>query len=124
MTNQRRFSRIQFDSPVIFITEGQTFHGHVLDISLKGIMMELSGPAPAEILGKKGEVAVGQDDENLQIHMTVHCVHSEGNCLGLESITIDIDSAGHLRRLIEVNLGSDALLNREMAALVEAYTGN
>lgn len=124
MTNQRRFSRIQFDSPVTFNLEGQSLHGHVLDISLKGIMMELSEPATDDILGKKGEVIIGEDNENLQIRMTVHCVHVEANCLGLESITIDIDSAGHLRRLIEVNLGSDALLNREMAALVEAYTGN
>jgi len=124
MTNHRRFSRIQFDSPATFTAENQTLEGKILDISLKGVMLELPEPAAFDALGKKGELIIGQFDENLQIRMTVHCVHSEDNCLGLESISIDIDSAGHLRRLIEVNLGSDALLNREMAALVEAYTGN
>lgn len=122
MTNQRRFSRIQFDSPATFKLSDQSYSGQVLDISLKGVMIDLPENAPAELLGKKGQLDIGSDEGNMHIKMSVHCIHVEGKSIGLESISIDIDSAGHLRRLVEVNLGSDALLNREMAALVEAYT--
>lgn len=124
MPNQRRFSRIQFDSPAVFTVGNEIYSGKVLDISLKGVMLDLPVQAPRELLGQKGELDIGFQDNDMHIKMSVHCVHVELHSLGLESISIDIDSAGHLRRLVEVNLGSENLLNREMAALVEAYTRN
>lgn len=124
MSNQRRFSRIQFDSPAEVIIDGQRFTGNIVDISLKGALMAFSLPADDSIKGKRGELVIGGEDDEMHIRMSVHCVHIAEELVGLESITIDIDSAGHLRRLIEVNLGSEALLNREMAALVEAYIGH
>ena len=37
---------------------------------------------------------------------------------GLHCLAIDIDSVTHLRRLVELNLGDPALLEREVSALV------
>jgi hypothetical protein len=49
--------------------------------------------------------------------MDVLIAHHENEELGLHCKDIDIDSITHLRRLIELNLGNPALLERELSAL-------
>jgi hypothetical protein len=44
--------------------------------------------------------------------------HVEGLYIGLACRNIDLDSVTHLRRLVELNLGDVALLERELSALV------
>ena len=42
-----------------------------------------------------------------------------GDLVGMVCRHIDVDSISHLRRLVELNLGDEALLERELAALGE-----
>ena len=49
--------------------------------------------------------------------MKVHKAHERNNCIGLTCDSIDIDSATHLKRLIELNVGSAELLNRNLEHL-------
>lgn len=51
--------------------------------------------------------------------MTVSLAHEKGRQLGFYCEEIDLDSITHLRRLIELNLGSSELLERELSALVQ-----
>ena len=44
--------------------------------------------------------------------------HLEGNRTGIACDHIDVDSASHLRRIVELNTGNEALLEREIEALV------
>ena len=44
----------------------------------------------------------------------------DGELIGFVCRHIDVDSISHLRRLVELNLGDEALLERELAALGEA----
>jgi hypothetical protein len=50
--------------------------------------------------------------------MQTRVAHVEGPQAGLLCISIDIDSVTHLRRLLELNLGDPALLERELSALI------
>jgi hypothetical protein len=50
--------------------------------------------------------------------MEVELVHDDHNQLGFHCSHIDVDSISHLRRLIELNLGDEAELERELAALL------
>jgi hypothetical protein len=43
--------------------------------------------------------------------------HLEGTQVGLRCDSIDIDSLTHLRRLVELNVGDEAILQRELSAL-------
>jgi len=45
--------------------------------------------------------------------------HVEGGRVGLRRTHIDIESVTHLRRLVELNLGDPALLERELHELGE-----
>jgi hypothetical protein len=47
-------------------------------------------------------------------------VHREGHQVGLRCREIDIESIAHLRRLVELNLGDEDLLERELSALISS----
>ncbi|MNJ68362.1 hypothetical protein D3C77_646020 [compost metagenome] len=49
--------------------------------------------------------------------MDVQLVRSHTQQLGFSCLNIDVESASHLRRLVEFNLGDERLLERELAAL-------
>jgi len=51
------------------------------------------------------------------IRMQARVAHVAGGRIGLEREHIDIDSITHLRRLVELNLGDPALLERELHEL-------
>ncbi len=118
MTDNRRLhSRIAFHSPAELVFPDNTIEVVVLDISLKGALIRLPANTPV----KDGAICMlqvhlgGTDD---QIGMEARVAHVEGRYAGLLCITIDLDSVTHLRRLVELNLGDTALLERELSALV------
>ncbi|MGB1059017.1 MAG: hypothetical protein ACPGZU_02735, partial [Ketobacter sp.] len=51
-------------------------------------------------------------------HPHLQGAHLEGNRTGIACDHIDVDSASHLRRIVELNTGNEALLEREIEALV------
>lgn len=54
----------------------------------------------------------------VEINLDVIAVHSEENHIGFKTEHMDIDTATHLRRLVELNLGSESLLERELSELI------
>ena len=121
MSDQRRFQRIEFDSPVRFTTSERSIGGVVSDISLKGILIQTESTPDLDFTGTKGEIEIDLPGSDEHIEMQVRCIHQHEKTLGLETMTIDIKSAAHLRRLMELNLGSEDMLSRELTTLVEAY---
>ena len=49
--------------------------------------------------------------------MSLTFSHEENNTLGFKCQHIDIDSMTHLKRLVELNVGSDDILMRELEFL-------
>lgn len=58
-------------------------------------------------------------DPKAHIKMQVKLTHDDHGQLGFVCREIDLDSISHLRRLIELNLGDQAELERELGALLE-----
>ena len=117
-TERRNFWRAVFHSPVRVTTHAGEISARLQDISLKGALLETSGPWD----GKPGEecqlnlgLAMGTN-----IVMWTKVMHVEGRNVGLRCKSIDIDSITHLRRLVELNSGDPALLDREFSGLVRA----
>lgn len=118
MTNERRHhSRIAFHTPARLVLNDKSIDVVVLDISLKGALIEL--PANESVgqdaTGALHVILTEMDD---QISMSIRVAHSEGRHAGLLCLAIDIDSVTHLRRLVELNLGDPELLERELSALI------
>jgi hypothetical protein len=114
-TERRRFKRFVFDASARIQQGDQYWNGRVNDISLKGLLTE----KPTGWTGQQEEpfhIVITLDAET-QVEMDAELVRIEAEQLGFVCHKIDLDSISHLRRLIELNLGDQSLLERELAAL-------
>lgn len=117
--DQRRFSRIPFHADVQ-LRLGQDGHSaHLLDIALKGALVELRQPVAA-LLGKPCQLKLNLGGDGKAIVMEGVVVHQEGQHVGIECRYIDLDSLTSLRRLAELNLGDEALMDRELSHLFDS----
>lgn len=114
---RRRFSRIAFHRPAELDVLGERASCELLDVSLKGALVEV----PAAFGGEKAQpctLTVRLDAADAVVRMEGEIVHREGTALGLRCTGIDLESIAHLRRIVELNLGDEDLLHRELSALV------
>ena len=117
-TERRKFWRAAFNAPVKLVSESASVDAMLDDISLKGALLE----TPPGWAGKVGDrchlkLRLG-GAEDMKIAMSGRITHSDGRKIGLLCESIDLDSITHLRRLVELNAGDPALLERELTALV------
>lgn len=113
---QRRFSRIPFDAQVELSQAGLKLTGPLVDISLKGLLTVQ--PSADLLVPEQLVLAKIALDNRAQIIMKCRLAHREATHLGLACESIDLNSIGHLRRLLELNLGDPAALDRELSELI------
>ncbi len=113
---KRRFSRVPFDAKVILTKDGKQWHSQLHDISLKGILVETPDGWDG-VKGERFDLEVVFSESGSLITGLVCVAHSEEGHTGFEMVEIDVESVSHLRRLMELNLGNEALLERELSAL-------
>jgi hypothetical protein len=87
----------------------------VIDIPLKGAL--LSRPAAWSAKSDQDVNLDIQIAEGVRIHIQGVVAHAEAGYVGVTCQHIDLDCAAHLRRLMELNLGDEAQLHRELQAL-------
>ena len=58
------------------------------------------------------------DDSQLVIKMTASAAHIDEKSVAFTCEHIDLESVTDLKRLVELNLGDEALLHRELSALI------
>ena len=114
--NTRRFTRIPFESQVHLVSAEGSWYSNLLDISLKGVLISKPDNWDAN-LKDHFLLELILDESDVQIRMEVEVVHMEEGHIGFNCLHIDLDSITHLRRLVELNVGSSEILNRELAAL-------
>lgn len=116
---RRKFSRILFDAHVELAQGDCHWRASLLDISLKGLLIQQR--LPAEVKKDQSILVKILLSDNTSIAMTVSVAHQHHNQTGLMCTTIDIDSVSHLRRLIELNLGNASAAERELNELMSDY---
>ena len=114
---KRRFVRIAFLGPASIAYGGVETECYVLDISLKGVLIDVPPSVKAKV-NEPCSVTVRLGAGDAHVTMRGEIVHMTGNHLGVRCEEMDLESATHLRRLVELNLGDDALLQRQLAALI------
>ena len=117
-SERRHFTRVPFDGEARLVDPAgnHQWPTEVIDISLRGVLIhrpqgieDFSSPCVLQLyLGDK-----------VQLEFNVRIIHYDSEQLGLRIEQLDIDSAAHLHRLLELNLGDPALLERELAELLE-----
>lgn len=116
INEHRHHLRILFEAPVTIIIRGKKFQSTAIDLSLKGALIKRPDNWSA-VVGDVGILQVALSDGETVIDMEVSVAHSEGHKIGFHCDHIDIDSITHLRRLVELNLGNEELLERELSHL-------
>ncbi len=117
MNEKRHFQRIQMDGQATLICGDRRWESHLLDVSLKGALIAApAGWSAGKPEGCQLELALG---EAVIIVMEGSVVHNEEGHLGFRCDNIELDSIVHLKRLVELNLGSEKLLERELAELAQ-----
>ncbi len=117
-SEKRKFHRISFDAPCELHAVERVWTTEVLDISLKGVLVKR--PEGWDVpLNQPCEVVVHLDGQQAGIVMAVELKHVEAHRLGFKCQYIDLESATHLKRLVELNLGDQVLLDREFAHLID-----
>ena len=112
---RRQFQRLHFDAHAQLICAGQAHPVHPLDISLQGALVKAGAglhwpkEAPCQLIITLGE--------GCHIAMASEVAHVQEAYIGLRCRSIDLDSITHLRRLLELQLGDPALLERDLSQL-------
>ncbi len=116
MENRRQFTRILFSIDAQLEIDEQSYPINIHDISLNGAL--ISSPEKVDnILHKLGVLRFNLAGAETEVCMHIAVVHVEPDEIGLQCNAIDIDSVTHLRRLVELNLGDESQLNKELSQL-------
>jgi len=116
-SNRRRFQRFEFDAETELMQGQRCWPVQLHDLSLKGLLVHRPAEWDAEP-AQPFEALIRLSDD-AEVRMEVEMTHGEGELVGMVCRHIDVESISHLRRLVELNLGDEALLERELAALGE-----
>jgi hypothetical protein len=115
-SNERRhFHRVNFDADTQLRQGDHAWSAVLIDVSLNGLLVE--EPFGWHIDPEQTLNVSIRLGEQTSIHMQCQYRHQHDGLIGFECLEIDIDSISHLRRLVELNLGDAALVERELSAL-------
>mgnify|MGYP006174291127 CR=1 FL=1 len=118
MENRRQFTRILFSITATLNVEDNAYPVSIHDISLNGALT--TAPESSSLKGQLGTLTFSLGDAESEIEMHVAIVHEEPDVIGLQCNAIDIESVTHLRRLVELNLGDETQLEKELSQLTRA----
>ncbi|CZF77104.1 Cyclic diguanosine monophosphate-binding protein [Grimontia celer] len=118
MAERRKFSRVVYRTPATIRQNDKSWETKVLDLSLKGAL--LATPAGWESGNADDyDLSFRLHDSDIELDMDLKLIQESDEYLRFQIDHIDIDSASHLKRLVELNVGNDDLLHREIAQLTD-----
>ncbi|MGI5309170.1 PilZ domain-containing protein [Rheinheimera sp. WS51] len=117
---KRQFSRINFNGIAYLDMASYSCQTEVLNLSLKGALVKRPLNWPVAFPNKM-QLRLVLNDYPIQLNMQVNVAHQTEQVLGLHCQTIDIESASHFRRLLQLNLGDADMLDLELSQLVTDY---
>ncbi len=117
--DKRRFHRIIYNADAFLSGNQGSYQCGIIDLSLKGCLLRFEQPWSASL--EDLYTLTLQLSDSVTIKMEVSVSHVIGNEVGFKCEHIDIDSISQLRRLVELNLGDSALLERDLLALSDPH---
>ncbi|MFY2509601.1 PilZ domain-containing protein [Vibrio pectenicida] len=118
MIERRQFSRIIYQTPAVLSQNNKVVNCFICDLSLHGLLLTSDNSDDLN-LNTMVDVEFALQDTDIIIELVGEVVGLNGNVIRLSIDHIDIDSIGHLKRLIELNVGDDELLHRDIEHLTD-----
>ncbi|GLO59977.1 pilus protein PilZ [Vibrio sp. MACH09] len=115
MSERRRFSRVIYQAPAELHQGQLKVSSSIKDLSLHGLL--LATPDTPLDSAHPVDVFFQIPDSDIIISLQADIVEMTDTFIRVSIQHIDIDSISHLRRLVELNVGDDELLHRELEQL-------
>lgn len=114
--DRRRFTRIPVEHRARLAGPGGEHEVQLLDISMRGVLVDLPASVPLNPAAPYLLQITLSPECRIQMELTL--IHRRDDHAGFHCHHIDLDSAAHLRRLVELHLGDSRLLERELGELM------
>lgn len=120
--DRRHFTRIPFDAEVVLTdpANGRTWQAELIDISLKGALATRPENWTAQH-EQAFELALHLVGLDTPLRFEARLVRDDDAVIAFHIEHMNLDTATHLHRLVELNLGDEALLERELAELLGGH---
>jgi hypothetical protein len=115
--DRRQYKRIAFDARAELSQDANVWQVRLVDLSLHGLLIERPSPWSGD--PEQPFVVNIHLSEEVDVLMEVQLRHDNNGQLGFECLHTDIESLSYLRRLIELNLGDQVELQRELGSLID-----
>ncbi|MGY6039451.1 PilZ domain-containing protein [Aeromonas sp. AE23HZ002T15] len=120
MPERRHFTRIFYLTAARLSQEARQWRTQLVDVSLQGaLLLRPEDWSPSD--DKEYEICFVLGGSDIEIKMQVELTHEASKKLGFYCHHIDIDSASHLKRMIQLNVGEEQLLYRELEQLLQEH---
>ncbi|MFA0112988.1 PilZ domain-containing protein [Vibrio sp. 10N.261.46.E11] len=118
MIERRQFSRVVYQTPTDISQGNVNVSGSVQDLSLHGLLIQCDKLQQLRTdIPVQASFKLENSDINIQLEATI--VSTINTSMRLRIEHLDIDSISHLKRLVELNVGDDKLLYREIEHLTD-----
>ena len=116
MIERRRFSRIIYQA-IAIVSQGELkVEAIVKDLSLHGLLLSFPQDNPLNIT-RPISVQFQLPESDITIELDGRIISEDKKLARVIIGNIDIESISHLKRIIELNVGDDHLLHREIEQL-------
>ncbi|MCK9531383.1 MAG: PilZ domain-containing protein [Gammaproteobacteria bacterium] len=119
--DRRHFLRFAMDAHVRIESDGGTYDAKLVDISLSGALIATPPGCPCRD-GDVARLTISLPDSDVVINMEGRVVHRGADLLGYRCEHIDLTSISHLKRMVELNLGDERQLERELSELIAVHS--
>ena len=115
--DNRHFHRILYTAEASLTCEEKAWNCEIIDLSLKGCLLGFQSSWEED--SERQYTLTLRLSEQAQIKMELSVMRLvANNKVAFRCEHIDLDSITELRRLVELNLGNSALLERDLLALI------
>jgi len=112
MTEQRNYRRINFRTEADVTLKDSIYRCDLVDLALQGALFrserELSLP-----LGSQVPLSIYLPETSIRMEFIGELIHQNGQFYGFIFTSEEAESMAHLRRLLELNVGDAALIEKE-----------
>ncbi|MCD6526929.1 MAG: PilZ domain-containing protein [Desulfuromonas sp.] len=117
MSEKRHYARVDFIEQATLCCNGTTYNVTLVDISLKGALLQCSAPITVEP-DIDCTISLQLEGSDIILQFIAHAAHLHQDTIGFQFTSMDSGSMSHLRRLLELNTGNPDEIDRELSYMV------
>ncbi|SHJ52967.1 PilZ domain-containing protein [Malonomonas rubra DSM 5091] len=112
MSEQRFYRRISFHTEAKLNISDNSYPCELIDLALQGALFKSELELPLAV-NQQCDISITLPSSNLTLEFNGELIHQRGAFYGFLFVSEDAATMGHLRRLLELNIGDGDEVDRE-----------